>query len=57
MENLFSIWSIEFKPMDILEYSLNLTVQLPQTLKEINNKDDLRLKVEKLILNLIERSY
>ena len=40
--------------MDILEYSLNLTVQLPQTLKEINNKDDLRLKVEKMTENGIK---
>ena len=46
------------KPMDILEYSPKLTVQLPQTLKEIRNKDDLRLKVEKMTENGINiKSY
>lgn len=46
------------KPMDKLEYSPKLTVQLPLTVKEIRNKDDLRLKVEKMIENGINiKSY
>ena len=46
------------KPMDKLEYSPKLTVQLPLTVKEIKNKDDLRLKVEKMTENGINiKSY